>query len=474
MKPPDLPLEAIPAWCEQHGAEVYGIKVANVEDKGNGWVAVQDLKNAGQNGEPVRPLLTIPSDIIISIKTVMQYAPENARFHQLLHAVQFQTERQLVLLYMLMQLVLSSPHYLKEAGVAPVAWTEYIGLQPREVPIPTMWTAKERSLLQGTSLEPAVAAKMILLEREFAAIREATRDVPFWREVLDSGHISLYDWIWVDALFRSRSFELPYSGVSCVPCLDLANNRDFEIDDKGMVTPSTAYFQQDPETEAVTLLLRKGRTVAAGEEITISYGEKSAGEMLFNYGFIQWNRSGLNDMVLPLDGILEEVKDDPLLEFKLAAFNGAPVLELTVDEKGRRRWSAPFLYLLCVYEEDGLSFRTQEWRGQQSQRILWKGKDRTGMVGMFDVFINAQDVREAVRYRAVSALIQFVEKQIARIESVDSSAASLEAREEVKATSSSLRSAEKRILKDSLEGLGVEQQKLQQAESVVANTSKLM
>ncbi|KAB5562806.1 hypothetical protein GE09DRAFT_1056586 [Coniochaeta sp. 2T2.1] len=474
MKPPDLPLEAIPGWCEQHGAEVYGIKVANVEDKGNGWVAVQDLKSAGQNGEPVRPLLTIPSDIIISIKTVMQYAPENARFHQLLHAVQFQTERQLVLLNMLMQLVLSSPHYLKEAGVAPGAWTEYIGLQPEDVPIPTMWTVEERSLLKGTSLESPVAAKMTLLEREFATIRETTRAVPFWREVFDSGHISLCDWIWVDALFRSRSFELPYSGVSCVPCLDLANHRDFEVDDNGMVTPSTAYFQQDPETEAVTLLLREGRTVAAGEEITISYGDKSAGEMLFNYGFIEWNRSGLNDMVLPLDGILEEVKDDPLLEFKLAAFDGAPVLELTADGKGHWRWSAPFLFLLCVYEEDGLSFRTEERQGQQSQRMHWKGKDRTAMIGMFDVFINAQDVRELVQYRAVSALMKFVEKQIARMESVDRLAASVEAREEVEAISSSLRSAEKRILKDSLEALRLEQHKLQQAESVVAYTSKSM
>jgi len=93
MRPPTFPLGTLPAWCELHGAEVYGMKLANVKDKGNGWVAVQDLNNDGQNGESLRPLLTIPADIIVSMKTVMQYAPENARFHQLLHAVQFQVRQ---------------------------------------------------------------------------------------------------------------------------------------------------------------------------------------------------------------------------------------------------------------------------------------------------------------------------------------------------------------------------------------------
>lgn len=215
-----------------------------------------------------------------------------------------------------------------------------------------------------------MAAKITLLERGFATITEKTRDIPFWREVFDLGHVSLRDWNWVDALFRSRSFELPYSGISCVPCLDLANHRDLAVDDKGGIISSTAYFQQDPETEAVTLLLREGRSMAAGEEVTISYGEKLAGEMLFNYGFIEWSRSALNDMILPLDGMLEEVKDDPLLESKPAVFNRVLMLELTTDEKDRRRWSAPFLYLMYVYKQDGLTSKVEERQRQQSQQIL--------------------------------------------------------------------------------------------------------
>lgn len=84
---------------------------------------------------------------------------------------------------------------------------------------------------------------------------------------------------------------------------------------------------------------------------------------------------------------------------------------------------------------------------------------------MFDIFINTQDVREVVQHHAVSVLI-------GRIESVDRLADSLEAREEVKSISSLLQSTEKRILKESLEALRLEQRKLAQAESIMAYTNE--
>ncbi|KAH8908024.1 hypothetical protein BR93DRAFT_584825 [Coniochaeta sp. PMI_546] len=139
----------------------------------------------------------------------MQCATKNARFSQLIHALQFQTDRQLVLLYMLMQLVLSSPEY-KVVEHASAAWP------------------------------------------------------PFWGESLSSD-IGLRDWIWVDALLRSRTFDLSYSGVSMIPCLDLANHS----------ISYTAYWRQDVNNEAVTLFLLKGSSVPAGEVFTIIYGRTS-------------------------------------------------------------------------------------------------------------------------------------------------------------------------------------------------------
>lgn len=307
---------------------------------------------------------------------------------------------------MLMQLVISSPDYKNGADADSVAWTQYIGLQPSDVPVPTMWSYAELSLLRATSLESAVAAKLALLTREFATIKEKTQDIPFWRDILAKG-ISLRDWIWVDALLRSRSFDLPYSGVSMIPCLDLANHSN----------ENTAHFQQDPATEAVTLVLRDGCTVSRGQEVTISYGkDKSTAEMLFNYGFID-SSSVTQSLVLPLDEMLDEAKDDPLLGAKLRIFNAAPMLELRIDDNGKARWSAPFLHLMCVFEQDGLTFKAEQGQGQQSQRMLWRGKDITGMIGMFDIFINAQNIREVVQFRAVSVLLGVVGKQLGRLRS---------------------------------------------------------
>jgi hypothetical protein len=363
---------------------------------------------------------------------------------------------------MLMQLVLSSPDYNREMGESLVAWTQYIGLQPPDVPVPTMWSDAELSLLRSTSLESAVAAKMALLAREFAIIQAATRDLPFWREVAGKG-ITARDWIWVDALFRSRSFHLPYSGVACTPCLDLANHSN---------TNTSAHFVQDPSSGAVTLLLRKGCSVRAGEEITISYGkDKPAAEMLFNYGFID-SSSAVQTLVLPLDEMLDDAANgDPLLEAKLRVFNAAPMLELKIDEKGKARWSAPFLQLLCLHEQDGLDFRMEEWQGQQSQRMLWRGKDITGVVSMFDVFINAQDVRDVVQFRAVSVLLGVIEKQLDRIRDKPQPSES-GVRQEVLQAVLQLRSIETDILERCLLAFGEERDGLLQDESVVAYTNK--
>ncbi|OIW31167.1 SET domain-containing protein [Coniochaeta ligniaria NRRL 30616] len=460
MRPGPFSVDALPAWCDGHGVKIHGLKVADVEGRGNGWIAQEDLNSDYEDAAPARPLLVIPKDIVVSVALVMQYATENAQFSQLIHAVDFQTERQFVLSYMMMQLVLSSPDYKNEAVIPPAAWTQYIGLQPRDVPVPTMWSEAELLLLRSTSLESAVAAKMALLAREFAAIQAKTRDIPFWRELL-SEHITLRDWIWVDALLRSRSFDLPYSGVAMVPCLDLANHS----------VANTAYWRQDPGSEAVTLLLPKGSSVSAGEEITINYGkDKPAAEMLFNYGFID-SSSGAQSLVLSLDEMLEEAGNDPFLEAKLRIFNAAPLLELRIDEKGKARWSAPFLHLMCVQKQDGLAFETQERQGQQSQRMLWRGKDITSMAVMFDVFINAQNVREVVQFRVVSVLLGVVEKQLDRIRDGRRSS-EREVRQGVLQAALQLRSIETDVLERCLLALKGERDQLAQDKRVVAYTNK--
>lgn len=361
---------------------------------------------------------------------------------------------------MLMQLVLALPSHNEDVTESPAAWTQYIGLQPPDVPVPTMWSEAELLLLRSTSLDSAVDAKMVLLAREFATIQTKTHDIPFWRELL-SRDITLRDWIWVDALQRSRSFDLPYSGVAMVPCLDLANHS----------IANTAYWRQEPNSEAVTLLLPKGSSISAGEEITINYGkDKSAAEMLFNYGFLD-SSSAVQSLVLPLDKMLEEVKWDPLLEAKLRIFNAAPMLELSVDENSKVRWSAPFLHLMCVHEQDGLAFKTEERQGQQSQRMLWRGKDITSMADMFDVFINAQDVREIVQFRVASLLLGFVQKQLDGLRD-GPQASERRVRQEVLQAALQLRSIETDILERCMRALEPEREQLLPDKGVTACTNR--
>jgi hypothetical protein len=97
MRPGQLTGEALPAWCDRYGVELYEIKVADVEGRGKGWIAQEDLKSDWEDAAPARPLLTVPKDFVVSVDLVMQYATENTHFSQLIHAVQFQVSLPLCL-----------------------------------------------------------------------------------------------------------------------------------------------------------------------------------------------------------------------------------------------------------------------------------------------------------------------------------------------------------------------------------------
>jgi hypothetical protein len=87
--------------------------------------------------------------------------------------------------------------------------------------VPTLWEENERSLLQGTSLEAALSAKMLALSNEFEELRDKSSEIECWNAAFwDNGSVRLADWLLVDAWYRSRVLELPRSGPSLVPCVD--------------------------------------------------------------------------------------------------------------------------------------------------------------------------------------------------------------------------------------------------------------
>lgn len=62
------------------------------------------------------------------------------------------------MLYLLSRHILPDRNQALAKGVASTPWTEYVKFLPRHIPVPTLWSEDERSLLQGTSLEASLDA----------------------------------------------------------------------------------------------------------------------------------------------------------------------------------------------------------------------------------------------------------------------------------------------------------------------------
>lgn len=79
-----------------------------------------------------------------------------------------------MLTFLLFQATISCPD-VKNIGVTNPL-TEYIKFLPDEL-LPTFWTEEEQEVLEGTTLRPAVRAKLNSLLREFEAVRTATESI---------------------------------------------------------------------------------------------------------------------------------------------------------------------------------------------------------------------------------------------------------------------------------------------------------
>ncbi|KAG7288692.1 hypothetical protein NEMBOFW57_005048 [Staphylotrichum longicolle] len=479
---PTLPIENLPAWAYLNDVSFHNAQVTNIKGKGYGVVCSKDLE-ATDGTADVPALLTVPHDLVLNAAAVDEYAKEDKSFRQLLDTVghhvtkrnpspcttppsyrtigpeltTLQSARADVLLFLLVQTVLAS-----RSGHSPVGvknpWTEYLQFLPETVLVPTLWTEDERHLLRGTSLEAAVNAKISALDAEFALIREKSSDITCWFALLwEHGSVSFTDWIRLDALYRSRCLELPRSGESMVPCIDMLNHS---------AAPS-AYYEESPKDEVV-LLPRPGVRVAQGDEITISYGEaKSAAEMLFSYGFID-RASTADGLVLPLSPF----PDDPLAKAKLVAFGEAPKIHVARDDgrDGPIRWRSAFAYLMCVNEEDGLEFRVlQQTDGGRQLRVFWQDEDVTDRTSAFETLLRDHPLSALFGLRVATVVQECLQTQLERMQSTaPPDAASGELREDCYRAALLLREIEMDILERAIEALEEERSSLLTDKNVVA------
>lgn len=242
---------------------------------------------------------------------------------------------------------------------------------------------------------------MAALTREFDELRDLSSDLDWWRSAFwESNLVHLKDWYLVDSWFRSRALELPRSGLSLVPCLDMANHS----------RNANAYYEETLPGQ-VLLLRRPGHSFQIGDEITISYGsDKSPAEMLFSYGFLEPS-PGAGSLRLQMSPL----PDDPLGKAKVHIFRGSTSLELGLH-RDKMHWSCPFVYLACLNEEDGLAFRLlQTSDGSQELRVFWQDQDVTDRVDSFEVFIASHELCDIYRLRVNMLVSQRLQEQLERL-----------------------------------------------------------
>ncbi|KAF5689799.1 SET domain-containing protein [Fusarium denticulatum] len=450
-----LPIDIFPTWARLNDVEFTNAKLQETDGKGIGLVATNNLtasvETRGVEGEEDKPepegqvcnsdgekderarvethghannhlrkILQVPHDLILSTASIEEYSKVDQNFRQLLDSAGHQfalvskrapttadcssskSTRADIMLYLLAHLVLSSRDTSSPRDLVPTPWTEYLKFLPRDIPVPTMWSELERALLQGTSLEAALDAKLSTLNKEFDELIERSSTLPFWNSFFwEREAVTIDDWVLVDAWYRSRCLELPRSGYAMVPVLDMANHSHSQ----------TAYYDEDDE-DNIVLLSRPGLEISIGDEVNISYGEKSPAEMIFSYGFVD-HESTVEELTLPL----ELLADDPLGKAKLHIFRGLPTIKLS-RSKGKISWQCPFVYLMCLNEEDGLEFRVlQGTNGDRELRLFWQGEDATTRADDFGDLIKDHPLCQIFRLRAVSVLYEVVTDHLMQLSS---------------------------------------------------------
>lgn len=394
-----LPPTALYSWAELNNIVLNGVTISQVPN-GRGLGVVATAKSFDENAV----LMAVPPQLILSLETVWIYAKSDPQLKEVLDAVgeYSQTARGAILIFLLIQITHKASKKSERVG-ASSPWTDYVKFLPSRVPLPTFWSEEEKFLVVGTSLEAALSSKLKSLDREFAHLREFTSSIGWCQKHWWMGDLTFDDWKQVDAMYRSRALDLPRTGHAMVPCIDMANHASDE--------DTVALYDTDDDGNAV-LLLREGKKLKAGDEVSITYGDqKGACEMLFSYGFIEDTMTSARELFLHL----EIPDDDPLKLAKKTVAKSAPGFKLFV-ETGSISWDGDYVWLICVNEEDGLDFRVlQTNNGDKELKMFWH-EDEVQDTSKLRNLLEGEPIWDVFRLRAVATLQGRVEQQLLALE----------------------------------------------------------
>ena len=315
------------------------------------------------------------------------------------------------MIFLIMQITYSSPDIPVKIGVS-TPWTQYVKFIPDERSLPTFWTQSESQCLWGTSLEYHLKAKLSRLDREFTHFRERTQSIGWCRHWWDTetGCLSIEDWKIADAMYRSRVMDFEEYGHCLVPVMDMANHNS--------ALAYKASYMIDERTRNARLALEHERSVKVGDEITILYGEdRSAADSLFSYGFVE---KGLKNVQSVFLGMVPP-EDDPLAFAKMTALDIIPGIRVNIKKTpGEVEWSGPFVWAMCINEEDGLKLEVvKRTDGAEELRATWKDEEIIGQEDLRDLL--EADMRWPLfQLRAFSIVQGRLEEEIQRCEELGS------------------------------------------------------
>lgn len=397
-----LPSTALHTWAELNDIQLDSVKIGQTSS-GRGLGVIVTAESL----EGLAELMTVPPHLILSQERVWTYAKSDPHLKEILDAVgeYSQTARGAILIFLLMQITHSALVGSDKIGVSNPL-TEYVKFLPSKVFLPIFWSDEERAIAAGTSLEAALDSKLKSLDREFTHLHDSTASIG-WCEKhwwnAGSGMLSLYDWKEVDAMYRSRALDLPGTGHAMVPCVDMANHASGD--------DTVALYDTDIAGNAV-LVLRAGKVLRPGEEVSITYGdEKGACEMLFSYGFIEDTMTSAQELFLDLD----VPDDDPLKLAKKAVSKSAPGFKLFIKD-GSISWEGEFVWLICVNEEDGLDFRLlQTIDGEKELKMFWQDDEILDISKLRDL-LEGEPLWDVFHLRAITTLQGRIEQQLLALE----------------------------------------------------------
>ncbi|KAL4779466.1 hypothetical protein BJX76DRAFT_340685 [Aspergillus varians] len=478
MKREYLSIEALIPFARLYSISLRGVTFKKLRaedgtDKGGAIVATEGRQSKSSEPSESDVLIKVPSDAILSLEMVQERSKYDQHLREVLEAVgDFgKTARGAILIFLLIQISHSSPDLVegKHKIGASSAWTEYVKFLPSFVPLPTFWTMEELELLRGTSLRLAYEAKIISLEKEFDHLRQTTEDMTWCRDLWwDEETVTIEDWKYLDAVFRSRMVDLPGYGCAMVPCIDMANHAS--------ESKVNALYEKDEDGNAI-LQLRSGKELRLDEEVTISYGQdKAASEMVFSYGFLDSERSDAKQIFLDLD----IPDDDPLKMAKMAFCKELPGLRIfsnpAVSEESGAYWESPIVWWACVNEEDGLGFAVlQNNDGSKELTMTWKNQEVKTPDHLKDL-LAADPSWDIFQLRAVVLVLERIETQFFMLRTTERMISDIRQSEDMLAifrpdvfnTVTKLRELEEELLELAIKDLEKQRDSLMTSESVSA------